>query len=149
MARPLKGDPTRTITLQNRFVADMTRRFKKLSKSINELVVKDDAFGLGDSNAIFNQQVPFQAWRFQTDGQKVRSYRRWLKKQIDAGILTPVGGIDDRPWTAPYIQSSYQKGSIRAYTDLRAEELANAPQLFEGGKEGVITYGFKAEPIGE
>ncbi len=153
MASPLRGDPTRTTTLQNRFVADMTRRFKKLSKAINELVVKDDAFGLGDSNAIFqntitkNQQVPFQAWRAQTNAQKVKSYRRWLKQQIDAGILTTVGGIDDRPWTAPYIQSAYRKGSIRAYTDLRAEELANAPKFFEGGKAEFIRTAFAAPEV--
>ena len=133
MPSPLRGDPTRTITIQNRMVADMTRRFKQVSKNIIELVVKDDAFGLGLVDGLFktnkkivvNQQVPFQAWRFQTDAQKARSFRRLLKRQVDTHILTPVGGISGKPWTAPYIESVYKKGAIRAYTDLRAEDLAN------------------------
>jgi len=142
MLRPLRGDPTRTITLQNKFVADMARRFKLLSKHIYELVVKDDAFGLGSTDAIFNQQVPFQAWKFQTNAQKVKSYRIWLKQQVDANILTPVGGVSGKPWTAPYIESVYRQGSIRAYTDLRSEELANTPTAFLGGKEEFIRQSF-------
>jgi hypothetical protein len=110
----------------------MVRRFKQLSKDITELVVKDDAFGLGDSLAIFNQQVPFQAWRFQTDAQKIKSYRIWLGRQVRAGILAPEGGISGRPWTAPYIESVYRKGAIRAYTDLRSEDLANTPTVLSG-----------------
>lgn len=156
MASPLKGDPTRTMTLQNRFVADMTRRFRRVSKNITELVVKDDAFGLGSTDGVFktneqevteNQQVPFQAWRFQTNAQKVRSYRRWLKKQVDAHILTPVGGISGKPWTAPYIESAYKKGAIRAYTDLRAEDLANQPTIFTGGREEFIRTAFSAPEV--
>jgi SPP1 gp7 family putative phage head morphogenesis protein len=131
----------------------MIRRFKAVSKAITELVVRDDAFGLGPVDGLFrvnesaqeilkNQQVPFQAWKFQTDAQKVRSYRRWLKKQVDANILTPVGGISGKPWTAPYIESVYRKGAIRAYTDLRSEDLAIQPTVFLGGREEFIRQAF-------
>ncbi len=143
----LKRDPTRTTTLQRRFMADMTRRFKKLSKNIQELIVDDDALGLLNTGIqTINQQVPNQAWRFQSDPQKVKSYRRWLKQQVDALILTPVGGIQDKPWTAPYIESAYKKGAIRAYTDLRAEDLANAPTIFQGGKAEFIRTAF-SQPV--
>ncbi len=147
MPNQLKKDPTRTTTLQRRFMADMTRRFKKLSRNIQELVVDDDAFGLENTGVIrLNQQVPNQAWRFQSDAQKVKSYRRWLKNQVDALILTPVGGLQDKPWTAPYIESAYKKGAIRAYTDLRAEELATAETIFEGGKTEFIRTAF-SQPV--
>jgi SPP1 gp7 family putative phage head morphogenesis protein len=147
MPNQLKTDPTRTTTLQKQFMADMRRRFKWLSKNIQELVVDDDAFGLGELSIVsLNQQVPFQAWRFNTDAQKVQSYRKWLTQQVNAGILNPVGGISGKPWTAPYIESAYKKGAIRAYTDLRVEDLVNQPTVFEGGRAEFIRTAFN-QPI--
>jgi SPP1 gp7 family putative phage head morphogenesis protein len=143
----LKKDPTRTTTIQRRFMADMQRRFKRLSQNIQELVVEDDAFGLdNDGIQILNQQVSNQAWRFQTDSQKVKSYRKWLKQQIDALVLTVEPGFSGKPWLAPYIESAYKKGAIRAYTDLRSEDLANAPTIFQGGREEFIRTAF-SQPV--
>ena len=125
-------------------MVDMTRRFKKLSKAIVELVVDDDAFGLIKGELFtFNKQVPKQAWRFQNDATKLRSYRMWLKQQVDAYILSPVGGgVGGKPWTAPYIESAYKKGSLRAYTDLRAEKMISKPVGFRGGREEFIHQTF-------
>lgn len=144
MPNQLKIDPTRTTMLRRRFVADMTKRFKELSKAIRELVIDDDAFGLASGDSFLTlQQVPRQAWRFRTNAQKVKEYREWLTQQVNAGILKPVGGgISGKPWTAPYIESAYKKGSIRAYTDLRADELAAHPSLFEGGQKEFLRTAF-------
>ena len=136
--------------LRKQFVADMTRRFKKLSRDIQELVVEDDAFGLapGDSFlTLTNQQVAKQAWRFNTNAQKVKAYRRWLTQQVNAGILKPVGGIAGQPWTAPYIESAYKKGAIRAYTDLRKTELDAYPSQFEGGQAEFIRTAFGSPEV--
>jgi len=138
MPNQLKRDPTRTTMLRKRFMADMTRRFKELSRAIQILVVEDDVFGLEGPTIL---QVR-QAWRFRTDANKVKAYRAWLQQQVDAGILTPVGGVSGKPWTAPYIESAYKKGGLRAYTDLRAEELANHPSLFKGGQAEFIRTAF-------
>lgn len=138
MPNQLKYDPTRTTLLRRKFMADMTRRFKKLGRAIQVLVVDDDAFGL-EGPAILQVK---QVWRFRTDAQKVQSYRVWLQQQVDAGILSPVGGISGKPWTAPYIESAYKRGGLRAYTDLRAAELANHPSLFEGGQAEFIRTAF-------
>lgn len=147
MPNQLKKDPTRTTTLQKQFMADMRRRFKELSKNIQELVVDDDAFGLDVSTVqTFNQQVPFQVWRFRSDSQKVQAYHAWLTQQVNTGILTPVGGVSGQPWTAPYIESAYKKGAIRAYTDLRKKELASNPSLFEGGRAEFVRTAFN-QPI--
>lgn len=43
---PLKIDPTRTTTLRRRYVAEMSRRFRRLKKKINDLLIEEDAFGL-------------------------------------------------------------------------------------------------------
>jgi len=138
MPNQLKYDPTRTTMLRRKFIADMQRRFKKISKAIQVLVVDDDVFGL-EGPAVLQVR---QAWRFRTDAQKVQEFRKWLQQQVDAGILSPVGGISGKPWTAPYIESAYRKGGLRAYTDLRREELANYPSLFEGGQEEFIRTAF-------
>ena len=67
-----KRDPTRTTVLRNNFVADMQRRFRKISTAIETLVVDEDVFGLAEP--VFMQEK--QAWRFRTDSQKVEEYRR-------------------------------------------------------------------------
>ena len=151
MANQLKIDPTRTTMLRRRFVADMTRRFKELSKAIRELVIDDDAFGLAPGNSFLTlQQVPKQAWRFNTNAQKVKEYRKWLTQQVNAGILKPVGGgISGKPWTAPYIESAYKKGAIRAYTDLRKDELAAYPSLFQGGQREFIRTAFGSPEVAQ
>ncbi len=48
----LKADPTRTLTLRNRYAADMTRRFKWLKKQIQKNVVTNDSFRI-NSQATF------------------------------------------------------------------------------------------------
>ncbi len=159
MANQLKIDPTRTTMLRKKFVADMTRRFRQLSRDIQELVVDDDAFGLapGDSflflksqldvSTLVNQQVAKQAWRFRTNSQKVKEYRNWLKQRVKLGILKPVGGLPGQPWTATYIESAYKKGAIRAYTDLRVDELAAHPSLFEGGQAEFMRTAFGSPEV--
>ena len=73
MPTSLQIDPTRTIVLRRRFVADMVRRFKAVSKAIVQALVEADALGLEDNkSAIFN--VDQQAWKFQTNPDKVKSF---------------------------------------------------------------------------
>lgn len=141
MPNNLRKDPTRTTLLRRKFVADMTRRFRQIAKDIQTLVVDEDAFGL-ESPPILQTLQERQIWRFRTNAQKVKEYRAWLQQQIDAGILTQVGGISGKPWTAPYIESAYKKGALRAYTDLRVAELAEDAIVFEGGKAEFIRQAF-------
>ena len=146
MPNHLRLDPTRTTLLRRRFVADMTRRFKKVSAAIQKLVVADDVFGIKVRQlpAGFITMQEKQAWRFLTDASKVKAYRAWLQQQVDAQILTPIKGIADKPWTAEYIESAYRKGGIRAYTELHAEELAQTPEFYAGGKAQFIKDTFNA-----
>jgi len=125
-------------------MADMRRRFRKVEKLNTELIVKDDVFGLipGQPFQINITNIERQAWRFQTNSQKVKTYRKWLQQQIDAEILTPIGGISGKPWTAEYIESAYKKGALRAYTDVHAEELAKSVDFFKGSKQEFLRQAF-------
>ncbi|GAH67534.1 unnamed protein product, partial [marine sediment metagenome] len=143
MPNQLKRDPTRTTLLRRKCIADMTRRFKKVSRAIQKLIVEDDALGLVTSQPmVFSQER--QAWRFRSDANKIKAYRVWLQQQIDAEILTPVRGISGKPWLAPYIESSYKKGALRAYTDTHAEALAEDVTFYEGGKAEFLRQSFGA-----
>lgn len=46
VGNPLRADPTRTATLRRIFMEDLNRRFARLKRSIRQLVVVEDAFGL-------------------------------------------------------------------------------------------------------
>ena len=141
MANTLRIDPTRTTLIRRKFVADMRRRFKALSRDIQILVVEEDAFGLKGISILQSNQI----WRFRTNTQKLNAFRRWLQQQINAGILAPVGGPTGKPWLAPYIESAYKKGMLRAYTDLRRTEMAlNPPSFYRGGREEFIRSAFGA-----
>lgn len=147
MPNQIKIDPSRTTTLRKRFMADMRRRFRSVEKANTKLIIDDDALGLITSEPIrFN--VESQIWRFRTNPQKVKAYRKWLKDQVDAKILTPIGGISDKPWTADYIESAYRKGFTRAYTDLFAEELASTPEFYAGGKAQFLRDAFN-QPVAQ
>lgn len=144
----MKLDPTRTITLRRRFVADMKRRFRKLARDNKKLIVDDDVFGLSGETTLLKleHQVEIQAnqerqaWRFLSNPNKVTAYRQWLQQQIDAGILSV--DATGKPWTATYVESAYRKGTVRAYTDLNAERLASEPTIFTGGRAEFLRSSF-------
>ena len=127
----LKIDPSRTATLRRAFVSNMTRRFKKLAKKVQALVVANDVFGLEVNEPFVLQaidaqmrsikyhsglQVNRQEWRFRNDAEKVTEFRSWLQGEVDSGILTS-DGLNE-PWTNEYVGSSYKKGFGRGYTDV-------------------------------
>ncbi len=145
MPNQIKIDPSRTTTLRKRFMDDMKRRFRSVEKANTKLIIEDDAFGLNTSEPM-NFNAERQVWRFRTNPQKVKAYRKWLQEQIDAKILTPIGGISDKPWTAEYVESAYRKGYTRAYTDIFAEELASTPDFYAGGKAQFLRDAF-SQPV--
>lgn len=147
MSNQLKYDPTRTTLLRKQFMADMQRRFNKVSAAIQTLVVDEDCFGLITNYPTHLQETliinaPAQVWRFNSDAGKVTAYRKWLNEQVNGSILTPIGGINNKPWTSIYIESAYMKGGIRAYTDLRKKDLAAARSMFVGGQKEFLKNTF-------
>lgn len=115
MARsPRKIDPSRTATLRRSFAAEMSKKFNAVRREIRELVVTEDAFGLSDpGHLLFARNQAPQTWAFRSDPAKVEAFRRWLKDQVDQKIL--ISDNQGKPWLAPYIESAYKKGVMRAY----------------------------------
>jgi len=120
-------------------MVEMRRRFSKLRHEVVDLVGTKDVFGLNTSKPLaFN--VEAQAWRFQTDSQKITSFNKWFQNQINEDILAV--DIKGDPWTAKYVDSAYKKGSIRAYTDVHKASLAESPDFYNGSKAQFLKSAF-------
>lgn len=132
-------DPTKTTMIRRKYMADTNRRVKKLIKDIRSIIVDDDVFGLKEDVHVFN--VEKQVWRFQTNPQKIKSFRRWLKKQIDSGVLEIDG--TGKPWNATYIENAYKKGMINTYAELhKADYIKEDFSFYRGGQEQFLRQSF-------
>lgn len=120
-------DPSRTTTLRNSFVRDMTRRFKTVSRLITKAIVEEDVFGLRETNTqtITVMATPGRrAFDFPRSADKVSAFMEWLQRQIDNEILSvtnfrQVGSGVEGAWTNVYIQDSYKRGVTRARYQLQ------------------------------
>lgn len=124
-------DPTRTLTLRNRFVAEMRRRFTALAKVIRISIVDNDCFGLTGTpkvTRVLAAAGPGQ-FDFVNSSDKVAAFIAWLQEQYQEyiysngtrgiKIISPTGNITEANWTDIYIQSAYQQGMKRARQELR------------------------------
>lgn len=145
MARdPLKADPSRTGMEVRRFEKEILRRTSAIEKALWELIYKEDAFGLKPENRV-NSIVANTRFAFDTNPRKIKAFRKWLQEQIDAGLLTVVGGEEGKPWTAPYVESAWKKGVTRAYIDTR-NGLKTTPVegVFPGNKADFLNMAFNS-----
>lgn len=138
----LRNDPTRTTSIRKAFERDMSSRFREVRGAVVQLVDEEDALGLEPS-------VPFtlagnaqrQVWRFQTDEQKLGSFRKWLQDKVDEKVLV----VDHRgqPWLSKYVESAYKKGNLRAYTDAMGKKgRRKGPDFFAGTQAEFLRAAF-------
>lgn len=159
---PLRLDPTRTTMQVLAFESAIKRRMAALRRAIRHLVVDSDAFGIradreaerraakGPAQAATSATIPAGVvfntrWRFETDDAKVDGYRKWLKDQVDHGLLAVDPKNQDRPWVASHVESVYRKGLIRAYTDAHKIGGDEMPYV-QGGKKEFLRMAF-AGPV--
>lgn len=124
----LRTDPTRTKTIRKRFLAAVNRRFKTLQNEITTSIVTNDGFGLSASTPEalrINAAAGVGAFNFPTDVEKIEAFMSWLKESeatnvlelIDQPLIMPIG-TGAAPWANTFIHSAYQKGMLRARTEL-------------------------------
>lgn len=142
MANKRSIDPSRTVLLRRKFSADMKRRFERLKKEVRDLFIKQDVLGVKRNRTLISNFDP-QAFQFATNPAKVAMFRKWLKKMVDDGVLTVIGGTKGKPWTATYIESAYRKGLVRSYTETHKKELGGV-KFFGGMKEQFLRDAFAA-----
>jgi hypothetical protein len=103
---PFREDPTRTLTLRNRAVREINRRFGKIKQLINESLVKNNALqinarALTESDFIF-MRTP----------EKLERFDVWLDSGISELILSGSTTVNspDVNWLLVYLQESYIRG---------------------------------------
>jgi len=128
-------DPTRTITIRQRFVASMKSRFVQLMKEIKDAIVDLDVFAIADSNRLMFNAAGLSArqFNFPRSDQKIEAFIKWLqgknKEYILNGKQTGIRIVKDSllsspteardSWMKTYIDSAYQQGIRRARQELR------------------------------
>ena len=151
-------DPTRTLTLRNRWSQDASARLKKLNASIRQAVYELDIFGLGEPNTVLGlsetnerpvTNITAKAFAFDSDANKIKNFVEWLDGQYDDGILEVIPGpLGPEPWSNTYVRSSYQKGLAQARTRLRAKgiPLAADTDIF-GGLGAAFNHPFHIDRV--
>jgi SPP1 gp7 family putative phage head morphogenesis protein len=133
-------DPTRTITLRNRFNADAVRRFNDLKQVITQSVRDRDVFGLGQPEIISRnvEALGPDDLAGLSQAEKIQAFNEWLEQQEAAGVLqrVPGPGGTTRAWSDQYITSSYQAGLRKSTRDLAAKGI-EVPATTVGGTGGV------------
>ena len=150
-------DPTRTITLRNRFSSDASVRLHRLRKAIRVGVITKDFFGLKGQH-LFNPQSTIvylakKKFIYTHTDQKIKGFMDWLKDQYTRGLLevTPslsmTGSIQNQPWSNLYIRSAYQSGLAQSRKDAIARGI-KVPAFTIGGPgslSGVFNQPFHAD----
>jgi SPP1 gp7 family putative phage head morphogenesis protein len=129
-------DPTKTITLRQRFVRDMNSRFFRLMADVKEAIVDLDAFGLKKEAVKVNASgLSTGAFDFPTNSRKIDAFTEWMDSKAREYILAQgtsgmrlsgqIGtGMTDieaarKVWINTYLDSAYQQGIRRARQELR------------------------------
>jgi SPP1 gp7 family putative phage head morphogenesis protein len=161
-ARPLKVDPTRTGWIRRRFEAEVKRRIRAFHRRLMKLIREDDAFGLKRNQreislvnngrhllALVSQGyypvVANERFAFQTNPEKVETFKSWLAEFLGEDILEP-GGVDG--WFSSYVEEAHRQGASRAYDDMdfASEDDASFKKFYPEGKESFLQSAF-AQPV--
>jgi len=133
--------------LRNSFVRGVNKRLRELKRAINKIVIDQDVFRL-KPNPFTSNELPFNFTSYgirkpseieqilgighepnfvadttaiieaQTPSDQLKAYQEWFKAQVEAGLLEVSEGYEDKPWTAPYVESAYKKAVVRTYNDV-------------------------------
>jgi len=166
MINPLKIDPTRTTMLRQALVRELDRRLNAIGMAIHELVVTQDAFGIGPrpgapvvprQHAVTARTISIDAvtapvantrFAFAADAKKIEGYLAWLKERVDAGLLTVSPANKDTPWLEDYIGRAYKGGGAAAYDKAKGGRGGRSMDFIEGGKDAFLKTSF-AGPIAQ
>jgi len=149
-----KIDPTRTLTLRNRFAQDMNARFNKLKKVVKTAIIDRDCFGLNQPTTHADPQPPpDRAFAFPLSQEKVVTFMTWLRRQEQLGVLAilrhpQIGTSIEPAWTDIYINSAYGRGVTRARQELRRAGYAVPTLEQTGGLASAMMGPFHSQRVG-
>lgn len=120
-------DPTRTLTLRNRWVGQVNKRFADLRAKVIMHVGIDNALG----GRLERQQNWFELatmagpkYVYEEAPEMVRGFLAWLDQQTAHGVLEAYKGgavgYGNKLWSDVFIQTAYQRGLAQARADLNS-----------------------------
>ena len=122
-------DPTRTLTLRNRFAKEAKRRFKALNKAVRAAILEHGILSGG-----------LQAMSVQKNdnpSEVIRKFLEWLSRQENREILT-ANGITDEMWTDTYLDQAYRQGVKRARAEMSRAGYQVPPVDDVGGVDALM-----------
>jgi len=144
----LKLDPTRTTTLRRQFMSAIRGRLDRVYKQIRELVIEQDAFGLGPSLHAEVQYEP-QRFRFLSSKEKLREFERYLRRLLKKEVLEEGLPDETESYWYVYTRKGYERGAKNAFMAVKQshkEELEKKLAFFSGTLEDFLRQSF-AQPI--
>ena len=137
---PLRADPSRTATLRRLFEQELRRRFKRVAKLLDELVVGEDVFGLTREVPIMNAR-----WVFHTKAEQVAMFLKWIAETLGVEVLNRVDEAaqaqKDAYWRR-FVEEAYKKGQGRAFDDVRKPELQEDMGWYKGTRDEFLRSSF-------
>lgn len=156
MPSPLNYDPTRTTTLRKKFERELLKRFNQLKREITQLIVEEDAFGIGTKNLLNTRwevvgggipvQIYNNRWAGMADSEKVKAFRKWLSERVDA-LLLPTDELSEltESYWRQFTREAYGKGLSRAFDTIkrRGSKIAESAAIkFQAAKNQFLELAF-------
>lgn len=117
-------DPQRLGLLRRQFLGAVRREFVLLQSEIWNVVVTQDMFGLRDIKPLsMNTQ-----WKYLSLDQQAENFQQTFKQALDHTLLKT--GPDGRPWISKYIDTGYERGIQRTYSDTHRLRRTMQPQWY-------------------
>lgn len=94
-------DPTKTLTIRNKAVSQIGRRFNEIKRVVTETIVSNKVL----TNA---SAAPHSRFAFLRDPEKIDEFAQWLHTQIEAEILT--SSRVRSHWLNAFVSAGYASG---------------------------------------
>lgn len=113
-------DPTTTLTIRNKAVSEVNKRFSLFAKNLKTFVFDADAFGLSIKNnkSLGSQLQDYNKFAYLREADKISVFHDWLDERIALDILARSAGENIRyHWLSYYLGIGYEKGVTSVQRD--------------------------------
>ena len=118
----LKDEPTRTVGIRKRWIAQYNKRFRALKGRVNKLLLSNDNIHV----QFINKNLATNAFEFTNDPEAVSEFMHWLQRQID-GLLFTNDATHRNIWQNKFIDQAYIRGIKASRAELKR---LGAPPIF-------------------
>ena len=125
------NSPTRTSSLQSKYISNMKARFKAIMRDIKKSIADNDCFGLRSSVSML-EALPPRKFEYSRSADKLTGFMAWLD-QLQKEVVLQLSERYDIPidtpvlWSSMFLKAAYQKGMSSARSGMLAVGLSLPP----------------------